>query len=139
MVPPGTQFASTARVVLSADGLVSHRTPPADANWTPEEWESLIAGELGPFAFALIDGRVVSLCHCSRIRPESAEAGVWTQPDFRGKGLAASVTAAWARPVQETGRMAFYSTSSGNRSSQRVAARLGLRNIGWVWTLSASA
>jgi RimJ/RimL family protein N-acetyltransferase len=140
IVPPETQFAPTAAIVRSGDDVAGrHVAPPAGSNWAPDEWESLIAGDLGPFALAVADGDVASICHCSRIRQQSAEAGVWTHPEFRGRGLAASVAAAWARLVQQTGRIAFYSTSSENRSSQRVAARLGLRNIGWVWTLSAQA
>jgi hypothetical protein len=34
------------------------------------------------------------------------------------------------------GRVLFYSTDAQNLSSQRVAARLGLRPIGWTWNLA---
>jgi RimJ/RimL family protein N-acetyltransferase len=138
-VPPETRFEATQRIVRAGDEVAASFTPPAEANWTDEEWRALVSGELGPFAFGIVDETVTSICHCSRIRAPSAEAGVWTHPAFRGRGLAASVTAAWARLVQDSGRIAFYSTSAENRSSQRVAARLGLRGIGWMWTLSAVA
>jgi len=139
LVPPGTRFASTAPIVQTGDHDVTLYTPPQEANWGDDEWRALISGELGPFALAVVDGTVASICHCSRIRARSAEAGVWTHPALRGRGLGASVTAAWAALVQDSGRIAFYSTSGENRSSQRVAARLGLPCIGWVWTLSAAA
>ncbi|MFG1701639.1 GNAT family N-acetyltransferase [Nonomuraea sp. M3C6] len=62
------------------------------------------------------------------------EAGTWTSPAFRGRGYAATATAAWADLF--SGTRLFYSTSADNHSSQRVAARLGLRNIGWLWKLT---
>ena len=87
----------------------------------------LLAGVLGPWAIGSIDGRVVSICHCARLAARGAEAGVWTDPGFRGQGHAAAVVAAWASLLAPTGRHLFDSTFSENWSSQRVAARLGLR------------
>ena len=46
------------------------------------------------------------------------------------------LTAAWAALTRPSGRHLFYSTSGENVSSQRVAARLGLRPIGWLWQLA---
>ena len=66
----------------------------------------------------------------------AAECGVWTDRNFRGQGHASAVTAAWADILQPTGRRLFYCTDSDNLSSQRVAARLGLRPLGWIWTLA---
>jgi predicted GNAT family acetyltransferase len=85
---------------------------------------------------AVSDGEVVSICHCARLSERGAEAGVWTDEDHRGRGLAAAVTAAWASLLEGSGRVLFYSTSAENVSSQRVAARLGLREIGWMWKVS---
>lgn len=58
-------------------------------------------------------------------------------PEFRGKGHAAAVTAEWADLIRASARLLFYSTSGTNRSSQRVAARLGLRRIGYLWQLQS--
>jgi hypothetical protein len=44
--------------------------------------------------------------------------------------LAAAVTAGWSRLDSLAGRDLFYSTSTANRSSQRVAERLGLPRLG---------
>jgi RimJ/RimL family protein N-acetyltransferase len=107
--------------------------PPAASGWRLDEWTALIGGELGPWAMGAIDGGVVSICHCARLTDRAAEAGVWTAPGHRGQGHAAAATAAWTSIMRPGGRLLFYSTSADNRSSQRVAARLGLRPIGWLW------
>jgi RimJ/RimL family protein N-acetyltransferase len=84
--------------------------------------------------------RVVSIGHTPRpLTPRSAECGVWTDPDFRGRGYAAATAAAWAALVRPTGRELFYSTDADNHSSRRVAERLRLRPIGWTWQLHAPA
>ena len=86
---------------------------------------------------ATVDGRAVSICHTpSHLTERGAECGVWTHPDFRGQRHAPAVTAAWASVLAPSGRYLFYSTEADNRSSQRVAARLGLRLIGWSWNLA---
>ena len=46
------------------------------------------------------------------------------------------MTATWADIVRPSGRHLFYSTDAQNFSSQRVAERLQLRQIGWTWNLA---
>jgi predicted GNAT family acetyltransferase len=104
-------------------------------NWPPDEWQDLLAGRLGAWVMALVDGRVASICHTPRLNARAAEAGTWTRTDFRGRGLAAACTAEWAQLLRPSGRLLFYSTSRSNRSSQRVAARLGLHQLGCLWQL----
>src|SRR5215208_3104834 len=59
-------------------------------NWEAEEWDELLSGALGPWAMAVLDGRVVSICHTpGRMTERAAECGVWTHPDYRGRGYAA--------------------------------------------------
>jgi hypothetical protein len=103
--------------------------------WGADEWQDLLDGRLGPWAMARSADQVISICHTPVQSARAAEAGVWTHPDFRGQGHAAATTAGWASLVRPTGRLLFYSTSHTNRSSQRVAARLGLRPIGYLWQL----
>lgn len=106
-------------------------------NWGDDEWDDLLDGTLGPWAMAVVDGWVVSICHTPRpMTDRAAEAGVWTHPDYRGRGYAAEVTATWADILRPSGRFLFYSTDAQNLSSQRVAARLHLRPIGWTWKLT---
>jgi hypothetical protein len=72
------------------------------------------------------DGRLASLCFSSRNTPAAAEAGANTLEEFRGRGYAPAVVAAWARAVRQEGRIPLYSTSWDNLPSQSVARKLGL-------------
>jgi len=142
---PSYVFASPARAEMrieiarsdtSRGERLRHLNP---GNWEPDEWDELLSGALGPWAMAVLDGRIVSICHTPRRMTErAAECGVWTHPDYRGRGYAAAVTATWAEVLRPSGRHLFYSTDAGNLSSQRVAARLGLRQIGWRWRLAGA-
>ena len=85
------------------------------------------------------DSRVIAICHTARLSDQGAEAGTWTDPEFRGRGYAAVVTAAWANQFAEQRKQLYYSTSADNRSSQQVAARLGLRPLGHLWKLTSRA
>lgn len=72
----------------------------------------------------LVNGKAVSICFSSRIADASCEAGVETLSDFRGKGYAAEVVAAWAADIYKTNRIPSYSTSWDNAASQSVAKKL---------------
>ena len=134
LVPSRIVYTSSAKVHRS-DGnaaALAERNPEL-AGWSGDEWRQLLLGDLGPWAMAMIAGEVVSICHTSRLGEQGAEAGVWTAPGFRGQGHATAVTAAWASLFEAGSRVLFYSTSAENLSSQRVAARLNLREVGWRW------
>jgi RimJ/RimL family protein N-acetyltransferase len=112
------------------------RTRVPQRAWSLDDWQLLLDGSFGPWAAAIITGQVIAFGHTARLTDRGAEVGVWTDPEFRGQGHAAAVTAAWASLLATTGRHLFYSTSADNLSSQRVTSRLGLRPIGWRWQLS---
>ncbi|WP_228011255.1 GNAT family N-acetyltransferase [Nonomuraea phyllanthi] len=127
--PPGILTSDDPR---SAD-LVRPLRPDT---WEPEEWAELVGGGAGsPWAMIVEDGQVASICHSARLTPGGAEAGTWTAPAFRGRGYAAAATVAWAALLP--GIPLFYSTDAANRSSRRVAERLGLRALGWLWKLTS--
>ena len=138
VIPPGTAFSSSAEIQRSDDDNIDAlRDRNPELTWTAEEWQQLVDGTFGPWALASVGGQVIAICHSARLTVRAAEAGIWTDPDFRGQGHAAAVTAAWASLPALSGRVLFYSTSATNFSSQRVAARLNLRPIGWMWQISA--
>jgi hypothetical protein len=83
-----------------------------------------------PCLAIVIDGRLASLCYSARNTPIAAEAGVDTLKEFRGRGYAPAVVAAWARAVRAEGRIPLYSTSWDNLSSRSVARKLGLVQYG---------
>jgi len=137
LIPETIAFEATVALVRSDAGEVESLRAANPGNWEPDEWAHLLEGRLGPWVMAVRDGQVISICHTARRRALGAEAGVWSRPEFRGQGHAAAVTAAWAALMRPTGRHLFYSVARTNVSSQRVAARLGLRPIGWLWQLAA--
>lgn len=131
-------FGSGAEIISSAHQDVEALRDANPGNWEAAEWDDLLDGLLGPWAMARCGAQVIAICHTARNATRAVEAGTWTHPDFRGKGHAAAVTATWAPIVAASGRIVFYSTSADNRSSQGVAARLGLRPIGWLWKLGSA-
>lgn len=97
-------------------------TFPFTATWLRESWP----------CYAMLDGdRVVAICDSARRTAHVAEAGVDTLPEYRGRGYAALVTAAWAKAIRAAGITPVYSTSADNHASQAVARKLGLREFGW--------
>ncbi|HET9014441.1 MAG TPA: GNAT family N-acetyltransferase [Thermomicrobiaceae bacterium] len=90
-----------------------------------------------PPCFAVVrDGAAVSVCFSARLTADAAEAGVETLSEYRGRGFAAAVTAAWGTAVRDTGRAPLYSTSWDNAASRGIARRLGLVMFGSdaTWT-----
>jgi len=89
-------------------------------------WTASEISERSPIFAVLDDGYPVSVCFSARSSETAAEAGVETAPAFRGRGLAARVTTAWARAVRASGRAPLYSTSWSNGESRAVARKLNL-------------
>ncbi|MEQ4716513.1 GNAT family N-acetyltransferase [Nonomuraea sp. B19D2] len=136
LIRPPVRFDVPAEVLGSDDPAHAERVRPLrPANWTPGEWDALLGGREGaPWAMIVEDGQVAAVCHSARLTPEGAEAGTWTSPAFRGRGYAAATTAMWAGLLPDI--PLFYSTGADNHSSQRVAGRLGLPAVGWLWKLT---
>ncbi|HLK17039.1 MAG TPA: GNAT family N-acetyltransferase [Fimbriimonadaceae bacterium] len=98
--------------------------------WTADE----LSGR-SPIMAVVDDGVPVSICFCARASASIAEAGVETAPEFRGRGIAGLVTAAWATAIQASGRTPIYSTSWRNGPSLAVARKLGLVACASYWNL----
>jgi RimJ/RimL family protein N-acetyltransferase len=129
-------FTAGARLIRFDSPEVATLRKANPGKWEADEWEDLLDGRLGAWVVAVVDTRVASICHTPICNAQAAEAGVWTHPAFRGNGYAAACTAEWATIMRPSGRLLFYSTACSNRSSQRVAARLGLQQIGCLWQLA---
>jgi len=81
--------------------------------------------------YAIIqDDMAVSICCSARQTSMAAEASLYTLEEFRGKGYGVDVSNAWATDIQSQGRIALYSTSWDNFSSQSVAKKLKLIQYG---------
>ena len=83
-----------------------------------------------PWCAAIVGEEIAALAFAARLGPLGAEVGVYTLAGFRGRGLAAAVTARWSSLAGLAGRQLFYSTLATNLSSRRVAARLALTPLG---------
>jgi hypothetical protein len=83
-----------------------------------------------PWCVTLDGTEIASMAFAARLGVSGAELGVYTFPKYRGRGLAAAVTAAWSSTPSLNQHALFYSTHTSNQSSQLVTARLGLRLIG---------
>ncbi len=97
--------------------------------WDLEAFAQEFEGR-APIVAMLEDGAAVSLCFCARLTERAAEAGVETLEEYRGRGYAPAVAAAWAHAIRATGRIPLYSTSWANLASQAVARKLGLVQYG---------
>jgi hypothetical protein len=116
MVSEGVTLVEPGREGLLAEHF------PFTATWLRESW---------PCYAMLVDGRAVAICDSARRTAHVAEAGVDTAEEFRRRGYAAHVTAAWAQAIRAAGIIPVYSTSHDNHASQAVARKLGLREFGW--------
>lgn len=93
----------------------------------PGPWESRTR-ELGRFLGVRIDGRLAAMTG-ERMRVEGAVeiSAVCTHPDFRGRGLAAALTWAVARRIQDEGLTPFLHVFPHNTAAVSVYEALGFR------------
>jgi hypothetical protein len=115
--PEGDQLLNRLRRDEMPPALTAAAFASVDDFWAP--WCVALAGE-----------EIAAIAFAARLGPSGAECGVYTFPDFRGRGLAAAVTVAWSRLPALGDRLLFYSTTVDNSPSIAVARRLGLRRSG---------
>ncbi len=77
----------------------------------------------------LVAGQIVSTCESARESAHAGEAWVRTRPEFRRRGYARRVTAAWAHSLQMRGQVPFYSHAWDNAASEALAHSLGLIHV----------
>jgi hypothetical protein len=99
-------------------------------------WLFATLTDYAPVVASVVDGNAVAVCFCSRITPHVAEAGVYTEADYRGQGYATKVVQGWAAAVYATGRLPLYSTAWSNHASQAIARKLGAVQYGADYSLT---
>jgi hypothetical protein len=126
-MPPEQIFSDQKRIAALLGGSEdifigkSYVFPPMEASLYPD------AVPLGNGKFGILaNGIEISTCESSREDDFAAEAWTITQPEFRGRGCARQVTAAWAHHLQQQGKTPFYSHKITNLASQGVARSLNL-------------
>ncbi len=117
-----------------------HITPPTNTVQLSRENVGLLKGDFvemvpelnnsHPYLGIIEDSQAVSICRSVRLSSRAHEAGVDTLVNYRRRGYAVSVVAAWALAVRALNRIPLYSTSWDNVASQGVAQRLGLVQYG---------
>jgi RimJ/RimL family protein N-acetyltransferase len=140
-VSSGPAFAFPARVQTTDDTSIDDGIRNVDdeallnhhfSGWCAGE----IAAGRSPVMAIFEDEHPVSVCFCARRSPTAAEAGVETAANFRGRGYAPRVTAAWANAVTAIGLTPIYSTDWENRASLAVARKLKLIPFASDWSIS---
>jgi hypothetical protein len=135
-LPPEVVFGDHQAIsaVLANDAAVgtiwagrSYIFPSAPA---PAEYPDTIRlvsadGARSPYVVR-IAGQIVASCESVREDDTAAEAWVQTLLEFRRRGYARQVTAAWAHDLLQIGKIPFYSHRMGNLASQGVARSLQL-------------
>ncbi|EIM7189213.1 kasugamycin N-acetyltransferase AAC(2')-IIa [Escherichia coli] len=130
-LPHEQQYPSKARLIGSGSEEGESLMQSWAEDRVPEALFELgfreVADFWTPWCAAVVDGEVASIAFAARLADAGAELGLVTAKAFRGQGFAAAATAGWSRLSALRSRTLFYSTDRDNISSQRVAARLGLR------------
>lgn len=130
-LPNGLSYGTGARLIGSDSEEGRQLARSLSINGMPESLRELgfhgVDDFWQPWCVAVVGGEIASVAFAARLSDVGAELGLVTAKTFRGQGHAAAATAGWSRLPSLRSRTLFYSTDRDNVSSQRVAARLGLR------------
>ena len=80
-------------------------------------------------AAAIVDGQIVGKAACYARSERYADIGVQTLAEHRKRGYAAAAACLIARSMIEKGLRPVWSTGEDNWASQRVAAKLGFKEV----------
>lgn len=83
----------------------------------------------GVAAGAIVDKRLVAICHTHARSGRHADLGVYTAEEFRRRGLATAAAALVARRVQQAGQIPVWSAGETNAASLRVARKVGFVEV----------
>jgi len=96
--------------------------------WSEVTREDLLNAQPPWEYFALIeDGRIVSFAGAMHMTAKNWEiAGVYTLPEYRGRGLAKGVCSTVARHILEAGKRATCDTKLDNKAMRGVMDAIGM-------------
>jgi len=83
----------------------------------------------GFLAGAVVNGELVSIAFTASRTGRYGEIGIKTRADYRGRGYSTAAASLVTADVQASGETAFWSTDQDNAASQRVAEKLGFREV----------
>ena len=93
-------------------------------------WDSNEAFLEKGLGYAAMDSdRVAAVAFSSAVSSSEIDIGVETDPDYRGRGLAAGVAAKMCEAVLALGKKPVWACSTMNTASAKTAERIGFRNV----------
>ena len=119
--PPAELLAQAQVRLLTPDDLpLLQAAPPELRGYDPEKlvYKTAAAG-------AIIDNQLVAIAQNYALTEGYGDIGVFTLPEWRGRGFAAAATAQVARWLQGNGRIPVWSCGAHNQASLRVAEKVG--------------
>lgn len=100
-----------------------------------DNFENLIDYDIDPLCegwrcFAtIIDGKICSIaCENPHFNDGYADIGVFTAPEYRGRGYAAANAAALVKLLTDEGNIVTYSCSADNYAAIKTAEKIGFRH-----------
>ncbi|MCC6458384.1 MAG: GNAT family N-acetyltransferase [Caldilineaceae bacterium] len=98
----------------------------AESIWVARTWGGGPALAQSGYGWgAWVDGRLASVACTFLLGAEYEEIGVTTEPGYQGEGLSTACSYELCLDIMARGRIPSWSTSTDNRSSWRVAQKLG--------------
>lgn len=83
----------------------------------------------GQVAGAIVGGDLVAVAFTAAQGERYVDVGIVTRDDARGRGLATAAASLVCAAIQDAGLVPVWGTSEENLASQRVAAKLGFRQV----------
>lgn len=123
-----TEVTPPAQPVRALDTAADAYGPAIDelrAHCPEDEWSHGGAAKEHPCSGAFVGNRLVSLASYEVWAGGIAHLSVITHPHFRNRGFGLSVVAHIAARALQEGLLPQYRTLEANRSSKRIAERLG--------------
>lgn len=125
--PVNVPHGAPARMLTTDDAPLIEQSSPAVVGDAAGSLLSSVRN--GHVAAVIVNDRIVALAHTFMISREFADIGVVTDEALRGRGYASAAAALVCQAVQAGGRTPVWSCGATNLASNRVALKLGFREV----------